>query len=78
MHNGIKTMLNKSILERYYLGKEIEIINMDGEPKYKGKKGVVTLIDDDLQLHGTWGGCALIYGLDDFEMLEKEKHGRSR
>ena len=44
-------MLNKSILERNYLGKEIEIINMDGEPKYKGKKGVVTLIDDDLQLN---------------------------
>lgn len=53
-------MLNKSILKRNYLGKKIKIINMDGEPKYKGKKGVVTLVDDDLQLHGTWGGCALI------------------
>lgn len=71
-------MVNKSILERNYLGKEIEIINMDGESKYKGKKGVVTLVDDALQLHGTWGGCALIYGLDDFEVIEKERNGRSR
>ena len=30
-------MLNKSILERNYLGKEIEIINMDGEYLYDSR-----------------------------------------
>ena len=34
-----------------------------------GKEGEVTWTDDAGQLHGTWGGLALIPGLDEFETI---------
>ncbi len=46
--------------ESKLIGKEIMIINMKDEPQYAGKKGVVTHVDDLGQIHGTWGGCAII------------------
>lgn len=52
------------------IGKKIRIIWMSGEPQYMGCEGVVTYIDDAGQIHGTWGGCALIPG-DDFEIIEE-------
>ncbi len=39
------------------------------EPDYTGKIGVVKFIDDANQIHGTWGGCALIPEIDSFEIL---------
>lgn len=36
---------------------------------YAGKTGKVTHIDDMGQIHGTWGGCALIPGVDSFEVI---------
>ena len=45
---------------------------MDGEPYYDGKKGVVESIDDWGQIHGTWGGCALIPGTDSFTVIKKK------
>ncbi len=33
-----------------------------------GKEGTVTWIDDAGQIHGTWGGLALIPGTDKFEV----------
>ena len=53
------------------VGDEIRIISMDGEPQYSGKTGTVILIDDAGQIHGTWGGCALIPNLDSFEIIKK-------
>lgn len=50
------------------VGDKIRIIYMDGEPEYEGKKGTVTHIDDAGQIHGTWGGCALIPGVDRYEV----------
>ena len=44
---------------------------MDGEPHYKDREGIVTHIDDAGQIHGTWGGCALIQGLDTFKVISK-------
>lgn len=44
---------------------------MDGEPKYEGREGVVKYIDDLGQLHGTWGGCELIPGTDQFELVQR-------
>ena len=38
--------------------------------KDKGKKGTVTHIDDAGQIHGTWGGCALIPGVDEYEVID--------
>lgn len=45
-------------------GTKVEIISMKGEPQYTGRKGEITHIDDAGQIHGTWGGCALILGED--------------
>ena len=36
---------------------------------YDGQEGVVELIDDIGQLHGTWGGLAVIPELDEFEII---------
>lgn len=52
------------------IGDEIEIIDMYGEPQYSGKVGTVTRIDDMKQIHGTWGGCALVAG-DKFIVTSK-------
>ena len=52
------------------IGKTIRIDFMYGEPRYAGKTGVVTLVDDAYQLHGTWGGCAVIPGTDSYTVLE--------
>ena len=51
------------------IGDKIRIIYMDGEPQYSGKVGPVTLIDDAGQVHGTWGGCALIPETDQYEII---------
>ena len=51
------------------VGDKIRIIHMDGEPHYSGRTGIVTSIDDAGQLHGTWGGLAVIPGTDWFEVI---------
>lgn len=54
------------------VGDRIRIIYMAGEPQYTGKEGIVRSIDDMGQLHGSWGGLAVIPGDDDFEVIPKE------
>ena len=54
----------------FLLGKTVRIIYMDGEPQYSGREGVVLRIDDAGQLHGSWGGCAIIPGVDSFEVID--------
>ena len=56
-------------MEKVNIGSKVRIINMVDEPQYTNKEGIVTHIDDTGQLHGTWGGCALIPEVDDFEVL---------
>ena len=46
---------------------------MDGESRYAGKQGVITKIDDMGQLHGTWGGLAVIPGVDEFTIIKEKK-----
>lgn len=53
-------------------GDYIKILYMEGEPQYTGRVGYVQHVDDAGQIHGTWGGCALIPGTDDFEIIKKE------
>lgn len=55
---------------KYNIGNTIKIINMKGEDGYRGKVGIIEQIDDAGQLHGTWGGLALIPEEDDFIVLE--------
>lgn len=51
------------------VGKTIEIIEMRGESSYTGAIGEVLFEDDMGQLHGTWGGCAIIPEEDEFKIL---------
>lgn len=52
------------------VGDKIRIIEMQGEPRYCGREGVVTHVDDMNQIHGTWGGLALIPGEDTWVVVE--------
>ena len=51
------------------IGDMIEIINMKGEPQYTGKQGTIKSIDSVGQLHGTWGGLAIIPEEDSFRVI---------
>lgn len=52
-----------------HIGDRIKIINMEGEPHYKDRDGVVTHIDDAGQIHGTWSGCAIVPVIDSMRLL---------
>ena len=54
------------------VGDKVMIVDMAGEPWYCGRTGTVTFIDDAGQIHGTWGGCALIPSEDTFVVIGKE------
>lgn len=60
------------------IGDTIEIINMSGEPQYCGRIGTVLRIDGIGQLHGTWGGLAVIPGEDSFVVITKEAEEQSK
>lgn len=55
------------------IGDTIRILYMDGEPRMKGRSGVVKYIDDMGQLHGSWGGLAIVPGVDSFEIIERKE-----
>lgn len=54
------------------VGDKIRILDMKGEPQYDGKVGYVEHIDDAGQIHGTWGGCALIPGVDEYKVIKND------
>lgn len=51
------------------VGDKIKILSMQDEPQYEGKTGIVEFIDDIGQIHGSWGGCALIPEVDKYEII---------
>lgn len=51
------------------VGDAVHIFEMVGEPQYTDAEGVVEFIDDIGQLHGTWGGCAVIPETDIFKKI---------
>lgn len=53
------------------VGDTIRIIDMDGEPHYSGRVGTVIHIDSMGQIHGDWGGCAVIPGVDSYEIVKE-------
>ena len=55
------------------IGDKIKIIDMNGEPQYTGREGIVSRIDDMGQIHGSWGGCALIPECDTFKVIRDEQ-----
>lgn len=54
------------------IGKRVRIVRMDGEPHYEGRVGTVESVDAAFNLHGTWGGLALIPGVDDFCVIGED------
>lgn len=58
---------------KYEIGTKIRIVEMYCESRYNGREGVITHIDSFGQLHGTWGGLAVIPERDIIEILER--HG---
>lgn len=63
---------NEGLEPEIKIGAKIKIINMTGEPRYAGKEGTVEYIDSIGQLHGTWGGCAVIPEEDQFEVINEQ------
>lgn len=59
-------------LRETLVGKTLRIVSMDGEPHYTGRTGVVRHIDDMGQIHGSWGGCAIIPETDTFEIIKED------
>ena len=57
-------------METVNIGDTIKIISMKDEPQYTNRVGVVTHIDDAGQIHGTWGGCAVIPEVDEFKIIK--------
>ena len=60
----------------YKVGQKIRIINMDDNNgqdvqahEYNGRVGIIRLIDDIGQLHGSWGGLAVNPEIDDIEII---------
>lgn len=51
------------------VGDAIHIFEMGGEPDYADREGIVEAIDAAGQLHGTWGGLAVIPETDFFKKI---------
>ena len=69
----MKESMVEYLRKKYPEGTKIHIHWMEGEPHYAGKEGVVEFVDDAGQIHGTWGGCALLAENDSFTILEQPK-----
>ena len=58
-------------MSKVKVGDRIKIIKMEGEPLYTNREGVVTHTDDAGQIHGTWGGCAVIPEVDTYIIVKR-------
>lgn len=56
------------------IGDLIKVIKMEGEPDYSNRVGTVTAIDGIGQLHGTWGGLAIIPEKDTYQVLKENNN----
>ena len=55
---------------KYEVGMIVFIIHIvDDSEDYFGRVGVIEHIDDIGQLHGSWGGLALITNVDEFVVV---------
>lgn len=66
-------------MEMVNIGDRIRIVRMDDDGgrdthagDYDGRVGVVGHIDSLGQLHGSWGGLAVIPGVDGYEVIGTE------
>lgn len=52
-------------------GDRIHIIHLrDENDRHDGREGTVEFVDSIGQLHGTWGGLAVITDVDEFTVIE--------
>lgn len=61
-------------MEKVKIGDLIKVIKMKGEPDYSNRVGTVTAIDGIGQLHGTWGGLAIIPEKDTYQILKENNN----
>lgn len=56
----------------YHIGDRIRIDDLKDirSGDYNGRTGTIEHIDSIGQLHGTWGGLALIPGIDDLSVIK--------
>ena len=61
-------------MARVKVGDKIHIISMEDvrANDYNGKEGIVKYIDSIGQLHGTWGGLAVIPECDTFVVIKSK------
>ena len=61
-------------MARVKVGDKIRIISMEDvrANDYNGKEGIVEYIDSIGQLHGTWGGLAVIPECDTFAVVNNK------
>ena len=53
------------------VGDKVRIIHLNGEDdRYDGREGIIEYIDDMGQLHGNWGGLAIIPEKDDYILIK--------
>ena len=58
--------------QNFKIGQMIHINHLrDENNEYDNREGVIEYIDSMNQLHGTWGGLAIIPEADDFEVMKK-------
>lgn len=62
-------------MEKVKIGDLIKVIKMEGEPDYSNRVGTVIAIDGIGQLHGTWGGLAIIPEKDTYQILKENNNG---
>lgn len=56
----------------YRVGDRIRIIHLHGEDtNYDGREGCITYVDSIGQLHGDWGGLAVIPTEDEFYVIDQ-------
>ena len=53
------------------IGDTVKIIEMQAEPHYNGREGEATHIDDIGQIHGSWGGLAIVPGKDKIKIINR-------
>ena len=55
----------------FYLSQRTIKLDDPYDHSYVGREGVVEFIDSMDQIHGSWGGLALIPGEDDFIVIKR-------
>ena len=60
----------------FKIGDKIRIIEMKGEESFNGREGVIEFIDGLNQLHGTWGGLAVIPEQDTIVVISDDSEVR--